>query len=86
MRLRNSRSRASNGLFTGVGELYDRFLKLTVDVPLDVSIIRPTSGADRNEKAFLFNELTGFSGSVSEEAASIQVIDSGEKKEFDTRL
>jgi hypothetical protein len=33
-----------------------------------------------------FNELQGFDGKVSEEVASIGLIDSGEKKEFDTRL
>jgi hypothetical protein len=32
------------------------------------------------------NELQGFDGEVSEEVASIRLIDSGEKKEFDTRL
>jgi hypothetical protein len=61
-------------------------LKLTVDALLNLSIIRPTSGADGNEKALRFNELQGFDGEVSEEVASIGLIDSGEKKEFDTRL
>jgi hypothetical protein len=61
-------------------------LKLTVDALLNLSIIRPTSGADGNEKALRFNELQGFDGKVSEEVASIRLIDSGEKKEFDTRL
>ena len=61
-------------------------LKLSVDAPSNVSIIRPTSGADGNEKALGFNELQGFDGEVSEEVASIRLIDSGEKKEFDTRL
>jgi hypothetical protein len=61
-------------------------LKLTVDALLNLSIIRPTSGADGNEKALRFNELQGFDGEVSEEVASIRLIDSGEKKEFDTRL
>ena len=67
-------------------EICDSFLKLTVDALLNLSIIRPTSGADGNEKALRINELQGFSGEVSEEVASIRLIDSGEKKEFDTRL
>jgi hypothetical protein len=32
-------------------------LKLTVDAPLDLSIIRPTSGADETENSLIIKEL-----------------------------
>jgi sRNA-binding carbon storage regulator CsrA len=32
-------------------------VKLTVDAPLNVSIIRPTSGADETENSLIINEL-----------------------------
>ncbi len=47
-------------MFIGGSEIDLRFLKITVDALVEVSIIRPTSGADGNEKALRFNELQGF--------------------------
>jgi hypothetical protein len=40
-------------------------VKLSVDAPLDLSIIRPTSGADETENSLIINELDEVS---SEEA------------------
>jgi hypothetical protein len=37
--------------------LFDRNFKLSVDAPLNVSIIRPTSGADETENSLIINEL-----------------------------
>jgi hypothetical protein len=41
----------------GVSDRYDKKMKLGVDAPLNVSIIRPTSGADETENSLLINEL-----------------------------
>ena len=45
--------------------LFDRNFKLSVDAPLNLSIIRPTSGADETENSLRINELDEVS---SEEA------------------
>ncbi|SDI89719.1 hypothetical protein SAMN05216605_118137, partial [Pseudomonas abietaniphila] len=37
--------------------LFDRNFKLSVDAPLNVSIIRPTSGAEETENSLIINEL-----------------------------
>jgi hypothetical protein len=47
----------------GVSDRYDKKMKLGVDAPLNVSIIRPTSGADETENSLVINEL----GEVSSE-------------------
>ena len=39
-----------------------RKMKLDVDAPLNLSIIRPTSGADETENSLIINELDEVSG------------------------
>jgi len=48
-----------------------------VDAVLNLSIIRTSSGADRTKNSLLINELDD---SVSEEEASMKLIESGEKR------
>jgi hypothetical protein len=57
----NSRNR----LIMWVFQSFCRNRKLTVDAPLDLSIIRPTSGADETENSLRIKELDEVS---SEEA------------------
>jgi len=53
-----------------------RFLKLPVDGPVDLSIIRPTSGADETENSLVNKELPEVSW---RRKALMKQIDSGEK-------
>ncbi|WP_455926249.1 hypothetical protein, partial [Pseudomonas putida] len=39
-------------------DLYGIYVKTTLDAPSDLSIIRPTSGADETENSLKLNELT----------------------------
>ncbi len=39
-------------------DLKDNFPKLTLDGPADLSIIRPTSGADQTENSLIIKQLT----------------------------
>ena len=39
-------------------DLKDNFPKLTLDAPTDLSIIRPTSGADQTENSLIIKQLT----------------------------
>jgi hypothetical protein len=43
-------------------EVFGQLLKLAVDAPSDLSIIRPTSGADQTENSLIINELTLVTG------------------------
>ncbi len=66
MKLRSSRSQVFKAQVgkslnlptpSAIFDRYDSFIKLGVDAPLDLSIIRPTSGADETENSLIIKEL-----------------------------
>jgi len=61
----------------------DTNLKLRVDAPSNVSIIRPTSGADETENSLIINELEEVGGT---EGFGLQVESVAVKKVVDSRL